>query len=242
MNTETVKFRIRRKWAFAGALLPYRLCINGEAVGSLKNGKTLCVEVPKSEIYYIDDLWAGDERNAVLRTSASRIDIELRRAGGWKTNSYQEFYVRSHGAQVKLPSFDFSRFYTACYHDDVFSELTEAEKVLTRCLNFSQEIWDGADTILCSDKLFEMLDALEAIGAQQYSRAFSTIIDRLFSEISLPITDEMLEDDDIMKRTHQANKMARESEKSGAAKEFHKCLVHYLIEHFCRSEQRDCWV
>ena len=50
-----VRFNIFRKAAFAGALLPYNIYINGEFVGTIKNGKTLNVDVPEADIYYRED-------------------------------------------------------------------------------------------------------------------------------------------------------------------------------------------
>ena len=50
-----VRFNIFRKAAFAGAFLPYNIYINGEFVGTIKNGKTLNVDVPEADIYYLED-------------------------------------------------------------------------------------------------------------------------------------------------------------------------------------------
>ena len=36
-----VRFHIHRKSAFAGALLPYRMYINGQYIGTIRNGKSL---------------------------------------------------------------------------------------------------------------------------------------------------------------------------------------------------------
>ena len=60
-----VRFNIIRKAAFAGALLPYNIYINGEFVGTIKNGKTLNVDVPEADIYYLADN-NSFERNAVI--------------------------------------------------------------------------------------------------------------------------------------------------------------------------------
>ena len=49
-----VRFNIFRKAAFAGALLPYNIYINGKFVGTIKNGKTLNVEIPEADVYYLD--------------------------------------------------------------------------------------------------------------------------------------------------------------------------------------------
>ena len=60
-----VRFHIHRKSAFAGALLPYRMYINGQYIGTIRNGKSLDANVPKAGVYYIEDdiLFS---RNAVI--------------------------------------------------------------------------------------------------------------------------------------------------------------------------------
>ena len=50
-----VRFHIHRKSAFAGALLPYRMYINGQYIGTIRNGKSLDANVPKAGVYYIED-------------------------------------------------------------------------------------------------------------------------------------------------------------------------------------------
>lgn len=49
---ENVHFIIYRKAAFAGALLPYNIYINGQFVSTIKNGQTLHVDVPRADVYY----------------------------------------------------------------------------------------------------------------------------------------------------------------------------------------------
>lgn len=51
---KTVRFNIQRKPALADSLLPYKIYINGQYVGALKNGMIISAEVPRAEIYYID--------------------------------------------------------------------------------------------------------------------------------------------------------------------------------------------
>lgn len=93
----TVQFSIRRKAAFAGALLTYRLYINGSFVGTLKNGQTLMASIPQAKVYYIDVDYPFD-RNAVLDVQgATDVSIFLKRAGGWRTDSYNEFYLDTPG-------------------------------------------------------------------------------------------------------------------------------------------------
>lgn len=233
---EKVRFHIVRKSAFAGALLTYKLFVNGEYVGALKNGKSLDVDIPKSDFYFIDEMWSTYERNAIICASdlnnPSQISIEIRRNGGWKTASYNEFFVMKNGEYVNLPSFDYTHYFQACFDDNLFSELTEQERILTRCLEFYNKISDGADEVLLDERLFEMLDALQSIGATQYTRAFISVIDRTFRGIPLPLNDEMTKDKDILKRMDEANQIVWDFEKQhGSAEELHKCLVTYIIEY-----------
>ena len=50
-----VRFHIHRKSTFAGALLPYRMYINGQYIGTIRNGKSLDANIPKAGVYYIED-------------------------------------------------------------------------------------------------------------------------------------------------------------------------------------------
>lgn len=233
---EKIHFHIVRKWAFAGALLTYKLYINGDYVGSLANGKTLDIDIPRSDFYFIDEVWASDERNAIICPShinnSDAVSIEIRRAGGWKTNSYNEFFVCKNGKYVNLPSFDYTRYYKACYDDTIFSGLTEYEQKLARCLEFREAVSDAADEVLCSEKLFDMLNALQCIGAQQYAKAFDTILKQQFIGITLPLNDEMLDNKDVAAKVEKANEIVWECEKRDKAiEELHKCLVTCIIDH-----------
>ncbi|MDE6421776.1 MAG: hypothetical protein K2K87_14825 [Lachnospiraceae bacterium] len=179
---EKIHFHIVRKWAFAGALLPYKLFINGDYVGLLTNGKTLDVDVSKSDFYFIDELFAPYDGNAIICASnmdnPDLISAEIRRAGGWKTNSYKEFFVYQNGEYVNLPSFDYTHYVHACHNDTIFSGLTEQEKRFARCLEFREAVSDAADEVLCSETLFNMLDAINCIGVKQYTIALYASLDK----------------------------------------------------------------
>ena len=230
---EKVRFQIARKLTLVEALIPYKLFINGEYVGTLKNGKTLITEIAKSDFYFIDSIFQSDRRNCFICSSAlnnpSHVFVEIRCAGGFKSQPFNEFFVMENGAYVKLPSFDYSHYYAACYNEELFSGLTEQERVFTRGIQFFNEVSDAADEVLFNDKLPEMLDALQCIGATQYTHIFCYIMDHLFSDISLPLTDEARDDKDLLRRINEANKVVWNSEKSGSAEELHKCLVDYII-------------
>ena len=230
---EKVRFQIARKLTLVEALIPYKLFINGEYVGTLKNGKTLITEIAKSDFYFIDSIFQSDRRNCFICSSAlnnpSHVFVEVRCAGGFKSMPYNVFFVVENGAYMKLPSFDYSRYYAACFNEKLYSGLTEQERVFTRCIKFSNEVSDAADEVLFDDELLEMLDALQCIGATQYTHIFRYIMDHLFSGISLPLTDETHNDKDLLQRINEANQLVWDSEKSGSAEELHKCLVEYII-------------
>ena len=81
---KTVRFNIQRKFAFADSLLTYKIYINGQCVGALKNGRTILAEVPRAEIYYIDG--GSFEQNAVIRNeNKEEYNVVLRTRGGWRT-------------------------------------------------------------------------------------------------------------------------------------------------------------
>ena len=233
-SSENVRFQIVRKWALVEACVPYKLYVNGEYVGNLKNGKTLNINVPKSDYYFIDSMYESDVRNCIICASdlndPSQISVEIQCAGGWKTSPYNKFFALKNGEHVKLPSFDYSRYYAACYDDNLYSGLTEKERIFTRCLQFFNEVTEAADEVLLDDKVLEMLDALHCIGATQYTNTFHYILDHLFSEIMLPLTDEAENDKDLLRRVNEANRIVWDPEKENdSAEELHKCLVEYII-------------
>ena len=240
---EKIHFHIVRKWAFAGALLTYKIFINGDYAGSLTNGKTLDIEVPRSDFYFIDELSAPAERNAIIRASdmddSDLVSIEIHRVGGWKTNSDKKFYIYKNGEYVNVLSVDYTHYYHACYDDTIFSGLTEQERLFTRCLEFREAVSDAVDKVLCSEKLFDMLNALKCSGVKQYTKAFDTILEHLFIVITLPLNDEMLNNKGIAAKIEKADHIVRDCEKlDGAKEELHKCLVNCIIEHFAEQEGR----
>ena len=220
-----VQFTIRRKAAFVGALLTYRLYINGSFVGTLKNGQTLTASVPQADVYYIEDGYTFD-RNAVLHDQGTTdVSIVLKRAGGWRTDSYNEFYLEDENGLYQLPSFQFERFSHAVYGDKL-DTLDADERVLAVCLEFWNAISESVDEVLASENYHEILHSLHRIGAYQYEQLLERISGELFPNIDLPLTDEQLEQ--MSGQINAANQMVWKSEKS-AAEEFHRAIVTYIV-------------
>ena len=200
-----VRFTIHRKPAFAGALLPYRIYINGQFAGKIKNGGTISAEVPRAGAHYIVDYIAYFERNAVVRDSGlPEYNIELIRAGAWRKDSYNEFYICSGQNMSPLPSFHFEKFRSAIFGDRIF-ELSPDEQLLALVLKFSDGLSDDIDEILAFDHIPEMIDALNEIGAAQFAGLMRRIIDELFPDVELPLSDEQF--DKMEDRIERAEKL-----------------------------------
>lgn len=228
---ETVRFHIHRKGAFAGCTLTYRLNINGAFVGALKNGGTLDIIAARAKCYYIDKAWSFDERNGYFEDDGSdEYNIVIKHAGGWRTGSCKEFFRIKSGKIINLPSFHYDRYLSAIFSRDEFSELSEAEKIFTRCLEFGNAICDDMDALLCSEHYHEMLKAVKRIGAQKIYDAITSFVSEQFAhEIELPFEDSP---DSYFYRSavSSGNAMIKNCRKNGAYEEFHKCMVHYLID------------
>lgn len=208
---ETVHFTIYRKRAFAGALLPYNIYINGQFVGTIKNGKTLNADVPKADVYYIEDDNTF-ERNAVIYDkNVSEYKIILKRAGGWQTASYNEFYIDNGNKKEPIPSFHFDKFAEAAFLSGI-DELPPDERRLALYLKSWDEIPSNAEEILMSNHFDEIIDALKEIGAKKFVNLFSNIINEFFPDVTLPLSYKQCRQ--MRDRINDANKMIRNNEKS----------------------------
>lgn len=213
-----VQFHIHRKAAFAGALLPYRLYINGQYVGTVYNGKSLHATVERADVYFIENEILSS-RNAVLYDSGlSQKNLVLKRAGGWRTESYNEFYIDRGDKLEQLPSFHYERVF------DKRRYVSQDEEVLVLCLEFWIYITDDLQEVLASDNVFEIIGALEKIGAQKYHDLLLKIIKEDFCGIQFPMSDEEIEQ--FQGRIEKANNAIWNN---GACMEFRKAIAHFLI-------------
>ena len=102
-----VQFHTHRKSAFAGALLPYRMYINGQYIGTIRNGKSHAesANVPKAGVYYIEDDILSSRNAVIYDNGLSEHSVVIKRAGGWRTESYNEFYMEKGNVLEQLPVF-----------------------------------------------------------------------------------------------------------------------------------------
>ena len=129
-----VRFHIHRKSTFAGALLPYRMYINGQYIGTIRNGKSLDANVPKAGVYYIEDDILSSRNAVIYDNGLSEYSVVIKRAGGWRTESYNEFYMEKGNVLEQLPSFHWERLF----------ELQQSMSQSERLLALSVEFWMSA--------------------------------------------------------------------------------------------------
>ncbi len=229
---QSVKFNIFRKAAFAGALLPYNIYINGRFAGTLKNGKSLCVEVPQADVYYIEDNNSSERNAVILDNSASEYNIILKRAGGWRTDSYNEFYIDNGNNPDQLPSFHFERFMNAVFENKT-EQLSHDERILALCLDFSFSIKDDIQEVLSSRSLTDTIEALKTIGASRYYNALTQIIENDFRDISLPLDDNQIEQ--LYDRLDKANHLIQKDD-GPAYNELRSAIARHITETLINSD------
>ena len=231
---ETVHFRIHRKFAIQGGLVPYSLYVNGRFIGRIKNGETMNVDVPRADVYYLE---AGPnialEPNAVIREAAlSDHSITIITRGGWKTPSYSEFYMEQVDGSVRIPAFHFERLLRAVWNDRMH-ELSEEERLLALCLEFSTGIQDDIQEVLSSEHFSGIMEALQKIGAEKYVQLLQQILREFFPGVSLPLNDEQI--DRYRQSIEAANRRIWKNERA-AWDELRCCMIGHITSKLCSSE------
>lgn len=219
--TDTVYFVIHRKASLLGALLPHRIFINGQFAGMLRSGKTICAAVPRGNAYYVeDDESAG---NAVVCDNGQSEHRLLMKTSYRHTPFRSEFYFESGKEPEKLPMFHFERFLQAD------AALTPDEQVLALCLECA---WSIGEDVLSSDSLFDIIDALQVIGATQYATLILEIIQRDFCGVQFPLNEAQM--------TQMQAKLDRAEQKigdaPGAYDELRKAMARYMMARLNTSE------
>lgn len=157
-----VRFHIHRKSAFAGALLPYRMYINGQYIGTIRNGKSLDANVPKAGVYYIEDDILSSRNAVIYDNGLSEYSVVIKRAGGWRTESYNEFYMEKGNVLEQLPSFHWEKLF------ELQQSMSQSERLLALSVEFWMSAMDDLQEVLASEHLFEIIAALQTIGAHKY--------------------------------------------------------------------------
>lgn len=215
-----VQFHIHRKSAFAGALLPYRMYINGQYVGTIRNGKSLDASVPKAGTYYIEDDILSSRNAVIFDNGLSEYSVVMKRAGGWHTGSYNEFYIGKGETLARLPSFHLERLF------ELRQSMSNCERTLALCLEFWMSAVDDLQEVLASEHLWEIITALQTIGAHKYHDLLLKIMNDDFANVGFPLNDEQVEQ--MQPNIEKANRVFWNNK--GAETEFREAIMNFLIE------------
>lgn len=178
-----VRFHIHRKSTFAGALLPYRMYINGQYIGTIRNGKSLDANVPKAGVYYIEDDILSSRNAVIYDNGLSEYSVVIKRAGGWRTESYNEFYMEKGNVLEQLPSFHWEKLF------ELQQSMSQSERLLALSVEFWMSAMDDLQEVLASEHLFEIIAALQTIGAHKYHDLLLKIMNDDFGDVRFPLDD-----------------------------------------------------
>ena len=221
---DTVRFVIHRRPSLLGALLPYKIYINGSYVGSFSNGKTLIVNIPSAQAYLIE---VGQclGSNFVVPTGECEYKIELQRASDGQHGSRTEMYLVKDEQRTLLPSFHFDK-YTKSVYSNTITQLAPAEQTLAYCMKFWLAATDDLQEVYASPNYHLMLDALCKIGASGAADLLEHLAEEHLPDAVLPLDDDQIEL--YAKNIEKANQAFW---KDGAAiSEFHKGVVSFVLK------------
>lgn len=221
---DTVQFVIRRKTAFSCALLPYRIYINGQYVGTLRNGGALVVNVPRANAYYIEDDVFSECNALISDKGQAKYGIVIKTSGGWHSAPSREFYLEGNCGLEQTKALHYNKLYQLFFERRT-NELSPEDRTLALCIMFFRCI-DELQELLSSDELLSITAALRRIGADKYAHTLQSLVQKDFSDVELPLNDEY--SDKLQDRIEAASK-AFDTDKI-ALDELHKAFVHYLID------------
>ena len=85
---------------------------------------------------------------------------------------------------------------------------------------------DGLEEVLASEHLFEIITALQAIGAHEYHDLLLKIVNDDFGGVRFPLDDDQLEQ--MQPEIEDANRAFWKNK--GAEAEFHQATANFLME------------
>lgn len=230
-GTDLVRFVIRRKFTFPGAVLPERLNINGVTAGMLHVGGHVETHVPRSKAYYLET----DDGDAILHDNGEGFyELTCKMQGGWKLPSEMHFCWKTVNREVLLPKFPEGRLVTAIFEEKLES-LSKPEQTLALCREFWNGICEDVDEILYSPYIHEMAEALHEVGATEYETFLRDLLER-FVDVPLPLNDEQIEA--MRKRIDEFNRAETRISKT-AMPELREAMALYLVEHLAELENQD---
>lgn len=221
---DTVRFVIHRRPSLLGALLPYKLYINGSYVGSISNGKTQIFNIPSAQAYIIE-VGHPFGSNCVVPAGECEYIIELQRISDGQNDRHTEMYLVKDEQHPLLPSFHFDK-YTKSVYSDTVTQLTPTDQTLAYCMEFWLAATDDLQEVYASPNYHSILNALRTVGAFGAAGLFEQLAEEYLPHAVFPLDDDQIELH--AKNIEKANQTFWKNET--AISEFHKEVVSYILQ------------
>lgn len=149
----------------------------------------------------------------------SEYSVVIKRAGGWRTESYNEFYMEKGNVLEQLPSFHWEKLF------ELQQSMSQSERLLALSVEFWMSAMDDLQEVLASEHLFEIIAALQTIGAHKYHDLLLKIMNDYFGEVRFPLDDNQIEQ--MQPKIEDANRVFWKNK--GAEAEFRGAVTNFLI-------------
>ena len=149
----------------------------------------------------------------------SWFSVVIKRAGGWRTESYNEFYMEKGNVLEQLPSFHWEKLF------ELQQSMSQSERLLALSVEFWMSAMDDLQEVLTSEHLFEIIAALQTIGAHKYHDLLLKIMNDDFGDVRFPLDDNQIEQ--MQPKIEDANRAFWKNK--GAEAEFRGAVTNFLI-------------
>lgn len=145
--------------------------------------------------------------------------VVIKRAGGWRTESYNEFYMEKGNVLEQLPPFHWEKLF------ELQQSMSQSERLLALSVEFWMSAMDDLQEVLASEHLFEIIAALQTIGAHKYHDLLLKIMNDDFGDVRFPLDDNQIEQ--MQPKIEDANRAFWKNK--GAEAEFRGAVTNFLI-------------
>lgn len=174
---------------------------------------------PKPGVYYIEDDILSSRNAVIYDNGLSEYSVVIKRAGGWRTESYNEFYMEKGNVLEQLPSFHWEKLF------ELQQSMSQSERLLALSVEFWMSAMDDLQEVLASEHLFEIIAALQTIGAHKYHDLLLKIMNDDFGDVRFPLDDNQIEQ--MQPEIEDANRAFWKNK--GAEAEFRGAVTNFLI-------------
>lgn len=170
-------------------------------------------------VYYIEDDILSSRNAVIYDNGLSEYSVVIKRSGGWRTESYNEFYMEKGNVLEQLPSFHWEKLF------ELQQSMSQSERLLALSVEFWMSAMDDLQEVLASEHLFEIIAALQTIGAHKYHDLLLKIMNDDFGDVRFPLDDNQIEQ--MQPKIEDANRAFWKNK--GAEAEFRGAVTNFLI-------------